>query len=77
MSPEQFSISPLVGVERAMGDFRRGLPVLICDDAGGPALLAVAAELARPETIQAMTQWAGTSPFLVLTHQRAATLKIR
>lgn len=77
MSSEQFSISSLVGVERAMGDFRRGLPVLICDDADGLPLLAVAAELARPETIQAMTQWAGTSPFLALTHQRAATLKIR
>ncbi len=76
MSPEQFSISPLVGVERSMGDFRRGLPVLLSEP-DAPSLLAAPAELARPGTVQAMTRWAGTKPYLVLTHQRAATLKIR
>ncbi len=59
-----------------MGDFRRGLPVLICEP-DAPVVVAVAAELARPETLQAMAQWAGVKPNLVLTHQRAATLKIR
>ncbi len=78
MSTERFSISPLARVERAIGDFRRGVPVLIQDQGTDASpVLAVAAELARPETVQAITEWAGTPTFLVLTHQRAATLKIR
>lgn len=76
MTTEGYSLSPLVQVERAIGDFRRGLPVLL-REANGSALFAVAAELARPETVQAITGWAGAAPVLILTHQRAATLKIR
>ncbi len=76
MTSVQFGPSALVGVERAIGDFRRGLPVMVTQ-ADGPPILALAAELARPDTVQALTQWAEASPFLVLTHQRAATLKIR
>jgi len=76
MTEAPFSLPPLTGVERAIGDFRRGLPVVITSQEG-PGILALASELARPETLQAITQWAGATPFLVLTHQRAATLKIR
>ncbi|MEQ1890625.1 MAG: hypothetical protein ABL951_15835, partial [Alphaproteobacteria bacterium] len=76
ITPAQFSLSPLVGVERAMGDFRRGLPVLVSSP-DGQSVLAVAAELARPETVQAITNWSGAPPYLVLSHQRAVTLKIR
>jgi len=76
MTSAQFSLSTLVGVERAIGDFRRGLPVLVTQS-DAPPILALAAELARPDTMQALSEWAAASPFLVLTHQRAATLKIR
>lgn len=69
-------MSTLVDVERAIGDFRRGLPVIITE-ADATSVLALAAELAEPETVQALTQWAAAKPHLVLTHQRAATLKIR
>lgn len=75
-NPAPFVLSPLVAVDRVIGDFRRGLPVILQDTAG-PALLAVAAELARPETLAALAQWGGAAPYLALTHNRAATLKIR
>lgn len=76
MSQEPFRLSSLVPVERAIGDFRRGLPVLL-READGRGLLAVASELARADTVQALTDWAGAPPYLALTHHRAATLKIR
>lgn len=72
--------SPLAAVERAAGDLRRGL-VVVLDDAGaapgGAATLALAAELASDARIAALQRWSGTEPDLALTHQRAATLKIR
>ena len=68
--------SPLVGVERAAGDIRRGLPVVITKDSEAHALV-VAAELASDAKIGALNNWSGTTPDLALTHHRAATLKIR
>lgn len=76
MTVSKFTLSPVVAVERAIGDFRRGLPVVLSEP-DAPPLLAVAAELARAETLQVLTAWAGAAPHLALTHQRAATLKIR
>ena len=83
MSETSFSLSPLVAVDRAIGDFRRGIPVLIDDGAPGAAsaVLAAAAELLRGETLAALAGWGAAasncSPFLALTHHRAETLKIR
>jgi len=68
-------VSPAQRVERAAGDFRRGAPVLIRDDAGA-SVLAVAAETAGDGTLQALAQIGGPAS-LILTHARAATLKIR
>jgi GTP cyclohydrolase II len=63
-------------VERAAGDFRRGAPVLIRAQTDGQSGLAVAAETVRDGTLRALAGIAGPAS-LILTHARAATLKIR
>ena len=63
-------------VERAAGDFRRGAPVLIRADAAGASGLAVAAETVRDGTLPQLAGIGGPAS-LILTHARAATLKIR
>jgi GTP cyclohydrolase II len=62
-------------VERAAGDFRRGAPVLI-NDMDGENGLIVAAETVNDGTLQALVHSFG-APSLILTHDRASTLKIR
>jgi GTP cyclohydrolase II len=62
-------------VERAAGDFRRGAPVLIADMEGESGLI-VAAEAVNDGTLGGLVRRFDT-PSLILTHARAATLKIR
>jgi len=70
--------SPLVAVERAANDLRAGLPVIVEDGApAAPAALLFAAEFASPEKLATLARWSGATPDLALTHNRAATLKIR
>jgi GTP cyclohydrolase II len=66
----------VVAVERAAGDLRRGLPVVVLPEKG-PASLIASAELAGNDVIDAMARWSGAAPHVLLTHHRAATLKIR
>ena len=61
MMQAHFTVSALVGVERAIGDFRRGLPVVITGADEAP-VLALAAELAQPETVQALAVWRAAQP---------------
>jgi GTP cyclohydrolase II len=68
---------PALGVDRAVAELRRGLPVLVRPPAKGAPLLVVAAELASPAVLDALRQWSDTQPRVLLTHHRAATLKIR
>jgi GTP cyclohydrolase II len=72
-TPSLFAAGPtaLEAVERAAGDLRRGLPVVV--EAGGRGLTVLAAELATPERLARL---AG-SLAVYLTHARAETLKIR
>jgi GTP cyclohydrolase II len=63
-------------VERAAGDLRRGAPVLVRSNRPGESAVAVAAETLGDETLAALRGFFGP-PLLVLTHARAATLKIR
>ena len=63
-------------VERAAGDLRRGAPVLIRADVAGQSGLIVAAETVGDETLCALAGIGGPAS-LILTHARAATLKIR
>src|SRR5438270_5310304 len=67
-------VSPTHRVERAAGEFRRGVPVLIRPPAGGLSLTA-AAETVGDQTLRLMTASAGAGS-LMITHDRAATLKI-
>ena len=63
-------------VERAAGDFRRGAPVLIHSERPGESALAAAAETVDDTTLSALAAISGAGS-LILTHARAATLKIR
>ena len=68
--------SGLARVERAAGDLRRGLVVVIAEN-GRDAALVLAAELASEPRLKALRDLAGAEPDLALTHRRAGTLKIR
>jgi len=61
-------------VERAAGEFRRGVPVAFRSSEG--ALLAMAAETLEPAMWDRFRALAPDKPLLVLTPSRAATLKI-
>jgi GTP cyclohydrolase II len=65
-----------LSVDRAGAELRRGLPVVMVPSRGAPSLIA-AAELASDDVCLAMAQWSGASLHVLLTHQRATTLKIR
>lgn len=79
MTDSTFKLSPLVEVDRAISEFRRGLPVVIADETseGEQRVIAVPAELARDDVIAALKEWGTGAPQLTLTHNRAKTLKIR
>ncbi len=68
-------VPPRHRVERAAGDLRRGAPVLIRGAHAGEASIAVAAETVEAQTLRILEARFG-APFAVLTHHRAATLKI-
>lgn len=69
-------VDSAVTVDRAVAELRRGLPVVV-QPARGTASLVVAAELASPAVLDALKRWSGKAPRALLTHHRAATLKIR
>ena len=69
-------LSPDHLVERAAGELRRGAPVLIRAQKRNESVVAVAAETVSDATLAGLVKLCGT-PFSILTHARAATLKIR
>jgi GTP cyclohydrolase II len=69
-------LSPDHLVERAAGEFRRGAPVLIRATSRDESIVAVAAETVADTTLAALVKLYGP-PVFILTHARAATLKIR
>jgi GTP cyclohydrolase II len=71
-----YLVSPEHRVERAAGDLRRGAPVLIRGGGASENAVAVAAETAQMRTLRMLAGRFGPG-FTVLTHDRAATLKIR
>jgi GTP cyclohydrolase II len=72
--PENPLVSPVHRVERAAGEFRRGVPVLIRDQ-NRPGSLAAAAETVSNSILERLSG-SGKSPWLMITHDRAETLKI-
>ena len=69
-------IDPLLQLERVTADFRRGLPVFIGESTqSNTGVLTIAAET-LDESLLSTCRSAG-DPLLLLTHNRAKTLKIR
>ena len=66
---------PLVAVDRAVGEIRRGGFVVIKGD-GDTAVIVQAAEATTPHSLDRICQLAGRHPSLVLTPHRAAALGI-
>ncbi|MCP5433083.1 MAG: hypothetical protein H6923_07415, partial [Alphaproteobacteria bacterium] len=65
-----------VAVERAAGELRRGLPVLLTG-AGETACLVAAAETLSEAILAEIEAAAGAPADVLLTAERARTLKIR
>ena len=71
------SLSSLASAERAAFELRSGRSVFIVDGTDSAALV-LATEMVNQERIDALTEIGGGAlPHLVLTHERAETLKIR
>ena len=63
-------------VERAAGDFRRGVPVFVGTTRPNASAIVVAAETVTTGTLRSLEKQTGSAARLILTHARAATLKI-
>src|SRR5262249_54222347 len=61
--------------ERAAGDLRRGVAVVVRSARAGESKIAVAAETVSSNTLRILEKRFG-APSFVVTHDRAATLKI-
>lgn len=66
----------LIAVERAIGEYRRGRPVLLRAP-DGSAAAALSAELAAPDWLDRLKTLGGEHTMLALTQSRALALKVR
>ena len=73
--PTQPAPAPLIAVDRAVAELRRGAVVAV-RNADGRIAYALAAEAATPANLANLTTLAGTKPFLVLTGRRVAVLEL-
>ena len=71
--PAAQPVAPLLAVDRAAFEFRRGRPVHIIDDKG-VEVVAISAELVTEASIDRLSTLAGVKPDLAITHHRARTL---
>ena len=69
---------PLIAVDRALGELRRGGMVVISSSsvASGRHVLVQAAEAATPQSLERLTDLAGSVRILAITQRRAAALKL-
>jgi GTP cyclohydrolase II len=68
---------PLIAVDRALAELRRGgMAVIAARADAGPHLLVQAAEAATPHSLDQLAALAGASPVLAITQRRAAALKL-
>ncbi|EWY40611.1 GTP cyclohydrolase [Skermanella stibiiresistens SB22] len=63
----------LRSVDRAIGDLRRGDPVVV-EDLQGDLALALSVEAVTPDALAALKLMAGSSPVLAVTRPRAAAI---
>jgi GTP cyclohydrolase II len=83
-SPEQANderagrARPLIAVDRALGELRRGGMVVIAAGAPGAGahVLIQAAEAATPHSVDELSALAAATPVLAITQRRAAALKL-
>ncbi|MBI2240904.1 MAG: GTP cyclohydrolase II [Magnetospirillum gryphiswaldense] len=73
--PTQPAPAPLIAVDRAVAELRRGAVVALRGPAGRVAY-ALAAEAATPDSLANLTTLAGSKPFLVLTGRRVGVLEL-
>ncbi|MEC7488790.1 MAG: GTP cyclohydrolase II [Pseudomonadota bacterium] len=71
------TLSPLASVERAAYELRSGRPVLIIDGTEEVALVLATEMLTEAQLNNLTDVSSGKLPYVVLTHHRADTLKIR
>ena len=64
-------------VDRAAGDLRRGFPVVLAEPGEARCIVAFAAELISVSRLESLRRLTDRAPDLAITHNRAATLKIR
>lgn len=71
-------VRPLIAVDRALGELRRGGMVVISTGTGGAArhILVQAAEAATPQSLEQLTEFAGSVPIMAITQRRAAALQL-
>jgi GTP cyclohydrolase II len=69
----------LIAVDRALGELRRGGTVVISNGTSGSSrhILVQAAEAATPQSLERLTQLAGSFPIMAITLRRAAALQLR
>jgi GTP cyclohydrolase II len=69
---------PLIAVDRALGELRRGGIAVISANAPGFAthVLVQAAEATTPHSLRQLAELAGTTPMLAITQRRATALKL-
>jgi len=71
--PAQPAPQPLIAVDRAVAELRRGAVVAV-RGADSRVAYVLAAEAATAETLNQLTTLAGSRPFLMLSNRRAAVL---
>ncbi|MDX1710978.1 MAG: GTP cyclohydrolase II [Rhodovibrionaceae bacterium] len=77
LAPRSDAPEAQAAVERALADLRRGVPVVLCDDASAGALLVQALEGLGEADLARFARLAGTQISLLLTARRAAALGFR
>lgn len=73
-STQKAAVQSLVHVDRAAGELRRNMPVVVLHPDG--PLLVAAAETATPALLDGMRDLAGVDPVLAITDKRASVLHV-
>ena len=67
---------PLLAVDRALGELRRGGLAVIGEPGSGRYVLVQAAEATTPHSLSQLADFAGSTPVLAITRRRADALRL-